>query len=227
MFVHPAKQDFHPNLRMTPKQDASNTFVTISPKILYFGTPVALVTSMNQDGSPNLAPISSFWALGWTITLGLLEDTKTLQNLRIHPDCVVNLPSPDMWRQVEALAPLTGQNPVPEDKKEKFRFEHDKFQAGSFTRMRSEMVSAPRVRECPVHMEAVVRRIHELQGDERLRKLGGGSAVEVEILRVHVRSDFVLKDHYIDPSKWQPLLYNFRHYFGLGEELGSTFRAEV
>lgn len=182
---------------------------------------------MKLDGSSNLAPISSFWALGWTLTLGLLEDTKTLENLRKCPDCVVNLPFPDMWRQVERLAPLTGRNPVPEDKREKFRFEHDKFEAGSFTRIPSETVWAPRVKECPVHMEAVVRKIHELKGDERLRNLGGGSAVEVEMLRVHVRREFVLKEHYIDPSKWQPLLYNFRHYFGLGEELGSTFRAEV
>lgn len=113
---------------MNTKQDGSGAFVTISPKILYFGTPVALITSVNPDGSSNLAPISSFWVLGWTMTLGLLEDTKTLANLRNCPDCVVNLPSPDMWRQVEALAPLTGQNPVPEDKK-KFRFERDKFQA--------------------------------------------------------------------------------------------------
>jgi hypothetical protein len=51
-------------------------FATIQPKILYFGTPVALVSSMNRDGSPNLAPISSFWALGWTITLGLLAETQ-------------------------------------------------------------------------------------------------------------------------------------------------------
>jgi flavin reductase (DIM6/NTAB) family NADH-FMN oxidoreductase RutF len=48
----------------------------------------------------------------------------------------------------------------------------------------------------------------------------------VEILRVHVRRDFIIDDHYIDPAKWQPLIYNFRHYFGLGKELGSTFRAE-
>jgi flavin reductase (DIM6/NTAB) family NADH-FMN oxidoreductase RutF len=48
----------------------------------------------------------------------------------------------------------------------------------------------------------------------------------VEILRVHVRRDFIIDDHYIDPAKWQPLIYNFRHYFGLGKELGTTFRAE-
>ena len=59
------------------------------------------------------------------------------------------------------------------------------------------------------------------------KSLGGGASVEVEILRVHIRSDFVLKENYINPGKWKPLVYNFRHYFGLGQELGSTFRAEV
>jgi flavin reductase (DIM6/NTAB) family NADH-FMN oxidoreductase RutF len=209
------------------KQDEQLAFATITPKILYFGTPIALISSINEDGTPNLAPISSFWVLGWTMTLGLLTETKTLQNLEKRPECVVNLPSPDMWRQVEAIAPLTGQNPVPGDKSDKFRFEKDKFAVGDFTPWASETVSAARVKECPVQMEAITRNIHRLKGDSRLQKLGGGAAVEVEILRVHVREDFVLKENYVDPEKWQPLIYNFRHYFGLGEELGSTFRAEV
>ena len=34
---------------------------TIDPAILYFGTPVVLVSSTNEDGSPNLAPMSSAW----------------------------------------------------------------------------------------------------------------------------------------------------------------------
>src|SRR5690348_12182427 len=111
--------------------DRELPFATIEPNILYFGNPVALISSLNEDGSSNLAPISSFWALGWTMTLGLLTETKTLANLEKRPECVVNIPSPEMWRQVEALAPLTGQNPVPEKKREKFRFEKDKFAAGS------------------------------------------------------------------------------------------------
>jgi flavin reductase (DIM6/NTAB) family NADH-FMN oxidoreductase RutF len=37
---------------------------TMDPVILYFGTPVALVSSTNEDGSPNLAPMSSAWWLG-------------------------------------------------------------------------------------------------------------------------------------------------------------------
>jgi flavin reductase (DIM6/NTAB) family NADH-FMN oxidoreductase RutF len=68
---------------METKRDKNPSFVTVHPKILHFGTPVALVSSMNADGTSNLAPISSFWAPGLTLTLGLLEDTKTLENWRI------------------------------------------------------------------------------------------------------------------------------------------------
>jgi flavin reductase (DIM6/NTAB) family NADH-FMN oxidoreductase RutF len=210
------------------RRDCNETdFATIEPKILYFGTPVALVSSMNRDGSPNLAPISSFWALGWTITLGLLTETQTLKNFRMCPDCVINLPSPDMWEQVERIAPLTGQNPVPQKKVSQFRFEPDKFRVAGFSTIPSEMVAAPRVLECPVHLEARVLKIHELEGEPRLQGLGGGAAVEVEVKRVHVRRDFVTGGHYIAPDRWQPLIYNFRHYFGLGQELGKTFRAEI
>jgi flavin reductase (DIM6/NTAB) family NADH-FMN oxidoreductase RutF len=202
-------------------------FKTITPSILYFGNPVAIVSSINPDGSPNLAPISSFWGLGWTMVLGLLRDTQTLDNLHRQPDCVVNVPSPDLWEAVERLAPLTGKNPVPSEKSAKFRFERDKFAAAGLTPQASESVKAPRVRECPVQLEATVNHTHMLQGEPRLNKLGGGAAVEVRILKAHVRSDFILRDNYVNPEKWQPLIYNFRHYFGLGAELGKTFRAEI
>jgi flavin reductase (DIM6/NTAB) family NADH-FMN oxidoreductase RutF len=201
-------------------------FRTIEPKILYFGTPVALISSLNEDESTNLAPISSFWALGWTLMLGLLDETKTAENLQRHPECVVNLPAPDLWQKVEALAPLTGKNPVPEIKAKQFRFEADKFTASGLTPMGSELVLPARAKECSVHMEARVNRLHPMGGD-RLRQIGGGVAAEVEIIRVHAASELIVGDSYIDPQQWSPLIYNFRHYFRLAEnELGKTFRAE-
>ena len=201
-------------------------FRTIEPKILYFGTPVALISSLNEDGSTNLAPMSSFWALGWTLMLGLLDETKTAENFARHPECVVNLPSPEMWREVEKLAPLTGKDPVPEIKQKQFRYEPHKFEVAGLTPLASEAVQPMRAEECPVHMEARVRKLHKLEG-EKLAQLGGAVAAEVEILKVHVASELVIDDHYVDPGKWSPLVYNFRHYFRLGEsELGKTFRAE-
>jgi flavin reductase (DIM6/NTAB) family NADH-FMN oxidoreductase RutF len=204
-----------------------NDFITIQPTILYFGTPVGLVSTLNPDGSPNLAPISSFWAFGWTMTLGLLGETQTLKNLKARPECVINLPSPDLWEPVERLAPLTGLNPVPERKKSQFRFEPDKFRVAGFAMIPSETIEPSRVKECPVQMEASVQKIFDLAGDGRLQDLGGGAAVETQIRRVHARKNVVTQGHSIAPDKWQPLIYNFRHYFGLAEELGKTFRAEL
>lgn len=204
----------------------NTSFRTIEPKILYFGTPVALISSLDEDGTTNLAPLSSFWALGWTLMLSLLDETKTAENFARHPECVINLPSPEMRQQVEKLAPLTGKDPVPEIKARQFRFEKDKFGAASLTPIASEVVRPQRAAECPIQMEARVHRLHLMSG-QKLVELGGGITAEVEILRVHASEEFIQGDNYIDPTKWSPLIYNFRHYFRLAEtELGKTFRAE-
>ena len=76
-------------------------------------------------------------------------------------------------------------------------------------------------------MEARVTHLQCMQG-AKLNELGGGISAEVEILRVHVSEEFITGEHHIDPQKWSPLIYNFRHYFRLAEtELGKTFRAQV
>lgn len=199
----------------------------VEPKILYFGTPVALVSSLNDDGSTNLAPISSFWALGWTMSLGLLDETKTAENLAVHAECVVNLPAPSMWTMVEKLAPLTGKDPVPDLKAKQFRTEKDKFAASGFSRLKSDIVKPARALECPVQMEARVLDLHVMAG-EKLKRLGGGIVATIEILRVHADEQFLMSDDsdHIDPNKWSPLVYNFRHYYHLADrELGKTFRA--
>jgi flavin reductase (DIM6/NTAB) family NADH-FMN oxidoreductase RutF len=53
----------------------------IWPSILYFGTPVALVTTLNTDGTPNIGPMSSAWALGYVVVMGWESTAHTLANL--------------------------------------------------------------------------------------------------------------------------------------------------
>ena len=198
-------------------------FRVVAPKILYFGTPVVLISTCNEDGSANLAPMSSAWALGYSILLGLGARGKTAENLARGGECVLNLPSDDLWQAVERLAPLTGKNPVPDEKlASAFRYERDKFGAACLTPMPSDLVAPPRVAECPLHLEAVVRDIRPIGGAE-----SGTLAVEVEVVRVHARAEIVLGERHISPATWRPLIYNFRHYFGLGQELGKTFRSET
>ena len=50
--------------------------IQIEPAILYFGTPVVLIGSTNEDGSFNLAPMSSAWWVGWRCMLGLARNSK-------------------------------------------------------------------------------------------------------------------------------------------------------
>lgn len=50
--------------------------VCVEPSILYFGTPVVLICTENEDGTANLAPMSSAWWLGWRCTLGLSANSR-------------------------------------------------------------------------------------------------------------------------------------------------------
>lgn len=194
----------------------------IQPKILYFGTPVVLITSRNEDDTPNLAPMSSAWALGWTVILGLGTDGKTFENLSQRGECVLNFPSDNMWAAIERLATLTGKSPVPLHKQAQFRCEKDKFSAAGLSPVPSERVSVPRVAECPLQMEGLVRNVHLLGGEEK-----DVAAVEVEIVQVYAHENIVHSPNHISPQMWRPLIYSFRHYFGLGKELGKSFRSQT
>lgn len=196
--------------------------ILLEPRILYFGTPVALISTLNDDCTSNLAPMSSAWALGHSIVLGLGGLGKTLENIARSLECVINLPTDSMWTVVEKLAPLTGKNPVPPQKMSEFRFEKDKFGAAGLTPIPSLKVRPPRVKECPLQMEAKVAQIVGI-GDEP----GEAAAVEVRVVAVHAHPSLVFDRNHINPAAWRPLIYNFRHYFGLGNEMGKTFRAEV
>ncbi|MEH2593410.1 hypothetical protein V1278_000323 [Bradyrhizobium sp. AZCC 1577] len=63
--------------------------IQIEPAILYFGTPVVLIGSTNEDGSFNLAPMSSAWWVGWRCMLGLAANSKTTENMIRTGECVL------------------------------------------------------------------------------------------------------------------------------------------
>lgn len=208
----------------TTPRSAAGEHQGIWPSILYFGTPVALITTLNDDGTPNIEPMSSAWALGYVVVMGWESTAHTLANLKRERECVINLPGPDLAEQVEALAPLTGRNPPAPHKADTFRYEPRKFQAAGLTPIAAETVKPPRIAECPLHLEAKVTAIHEpatRPDGEHFR------IVETHVQRVHALTSIVKPATiHIDPRQWSPLLYVFRHYFGTGEEIGRSFRAE-
>src|ERR1700730_12915891 len=128
---------------------------TTNPAILYFGTPVVLVSSINPAGSANLAPMSSAWWLGWRCMLGFGMRSATQQNILRTGECVLNLPSAAMAAIVDRLALTSASDPVPEYKqKVGYRHVADKFDRAGLTQVASEFVAAPRALECPIQLEA-------------------------------------------------------------------------
>jgi len=201
------------------------TFKTIEPKILYFGTPVALITTMDSEGHTNIGPMSSVWALGWTLLIGLETGSKTYRNLMEQKECVVNFPPSLLFERIEKIANLTGVNPVPKYKKDRYKYDSDKFKSGGFTGISSELVNPPRVAECQLQFEAVLKNVLQINDDPM--EASNVAAVEVRVLKVHADERLIVDGKHIDPTKWNPLIYNFRHYYGLGSELGKTFKAEI
>ena len=120
--------------------------INVSPSILYFGTPVVLISTRNLDGTTNVAPMSSAWWLGWSCMLGFGAHSKTPQNLQRTRQCTINLPSVAQVSGVDRLARLTGSDPVPPGNQAKgYQFCSDKFAASGFSEAAAELVAAPLV----------------------------------------------------------------------------------
>jgi flavin reductase (DIM6/NTAB) family NADH-FMN oxidoreductase RutF len=210
---------------------------TIEPSILYLGTPVVLITTRNEDGTINVAPMSSAWFLGWSCMIGLASGSETPRNLLREQECVLNLPSVHQVDAVNRLAKTTGSNPVPPSKLARgYRYVKDKLGVAGLTSLPSERVQAPRIAECPIQLEAVLQAAHPFGGFEAQRAFGDSlekariSAFELKIVRVHVDENLLLagKKNHIDSDKWKPIIMSFARFYGLrdGQILSSTL-AEI
>jgi len=205
------------------------THEVIDPAILYFGTPVVLLSTVSAAGAVNLMPMSSAFWLGHTGVLGMGTRSQTYRNLADTGECVLNLPSAALVSQVNRLALTTGRDPVPAGKADAgYKYEPDKFGRAGLTPVPADTVRAPRAAECPVNLEARVADIYELEKDDT-GKGAGTVAVEVAITRVHVHPDIRPPgtENRIDPDAWRPLIMSFQHFYGLGDRLHPSKLATI
>lgn len=201
----------------------------ITPAILYMGTPVVIISTENPDGTANLAPMSSAWWLGQRCMLGLATGSQTTLNLQRTKQCVLNLPSDDIVAAVNRLAKTTGREDMSAFKQATgYRYVHDKFRAAGLTPMPSDLVSPPRVAECPVQMEASLVQVRGLEDDDAERK-GRLFGLEVQVLRVHAEDKVIQAGNRnrIDADQWRPLMMSFQHFYGLGKRLETSTLAEI
>lgn len=199
------------------------------PPILYFGTPVVLISSVNEDASYNLAPISSIFWLGWRCMIGISAFSQSTKNILREKTCVLNLPSEKEVAAVNRLALLTGTKDVPEGKRQKgYRYEPDKFGVSGLTPIPSLTVAAPRVQECPVQLEAEFIDLHPLADDDPQQR-GRIFTIELRIKKVHAAPTILMEGYAnrIDPNAWRPLIMSFQQFYGLGPNLQESTLATI
>jgi flavin reductase (DIM6/NTAB) family NADH-FMN oxidoreductase RutF len=159
--------------------------------------PVALVSTIDANGVPNLAPFSFFTGVGsnpptvlfcpvvrsHSIAAGALPDLRkdTLRNVEETGEFVINVVS----EAIAAAANQTAAEVPPEV---------DEFVLSGLTPLASEVVRPARVAESPAQMECKL-----LQVIYTNREPGGGVVVLGEIVRFHVRKDLV-EDFRVDPA---------------------------
>jgi len=152
--------------------------------------PIALVSSLSEDGIPNLTPFSFFNAFGSNPPIvafsparrgrdGSLKDTYN--NLVKTRECVVQSVTYDMVEQISLAS--TEYSP-----------DVNEFEKSGLTPVDSDLVKPKRVKESPFQMECKVRDVMSY-GE------GGGSAniFICEVLKFHVAED-IFKNGIIHPD---------------------------
>jgi len=155
--------------------------------------PIALVSTLDRDGVPNLAPFSFFCGVGSAPPTLLFcpalrssgdepsPRKDTLRNVEETGEFVVNV----VTDQIAAAANATAAEVPPEV---------DEFKLAGLTPLPSTMVRPPRVAESPAHMECKLMQVIYTS-----RKPSGGVIVLGEIVRFHIREELI-DGFRIDPA---------------------------
>ncbi|KAJ5279333.1 hypothetical protein N7478_004705 [Penicillium angulare] len=213
---------------------STTTSRIISPPIFYWGTPVVLITTENEDGRPNIAPMSSAWWLGNRCMLGLAAGSQTTSNLIRTKQCVLNLASDNMAEAINTLARTTGSKDILTatqangfKRMNGYKYVANKFGHSGLTPEASDLVRPPRIAECPAQMEAELKGIHEMMQDAGGKRI---FALEVKVVRTHVHEKICMEGYAnrIDPDKWRPLIMSFQELYGLADKKTSkSILAEI
>jgi flavin reductase (DIM6/NTAB) family NADH-FMN oxidoreductase RutF len=154
--------------------------------------PIALVSTVDADGNPNLSPFSFFNVFSANPPIAIFSPARrgrdnttkhTFENAKVHKECVINIVNYDMVQQM-SLASCEYPKGVSE------------FEKAGFTPVASDLVRPYRVAESPVQLECKVLEVIAT-GTEG----GAGNLVVCEVVCMHINDEVLDADGKIDPHK--------------------------
>ena len=154
--------------------------------------PIAFASTVNENGSPNLAPFSFFNVFSANPPIlifsparsGRNNTTKdTYNNVKVVPEVVINVVNYDIVHQMSlASSPYApGVN---------------EFEKAGFTAVKSDLVKPFRVGESPVQFECKVNEVVELGN-----KGGTGNLIISEVVKIHINEAVLDANGMIDQHK--------------------------
>ncbi|NND78011.1 MAG: flavin reductase family protein [Flavobacteriales bacterium] len=154
--------------------------------------PIALASTINENGDPNLAPFSFFNVFSTVPPIlvfsparrGRDNTTKhTYENAKATKECVINVVTYDIVQQT-SLSSTEYAEGVSE------------FEKAGFTPVPSDIVAPYRVKESPVQFECIVKDIIEM-GDHG----GAGNLIMCEVVKMHIDESILDEEGRIDQRK--------------------------
>tara|TARA_B100000575_G_C23099784_1_gene634477 strand:+ start:441 stop:1343 length:903 start_codon:yes stop_codon:yes gene_type:complete len=154
--------------------------------------PIALVSTIDNEGRPNLSPFSFFNVFSANPPIAIFSPARrvrnnttkhTLKNAASTKEVVINVVSFPIVEQT-SLSSTEYKEGVNE------------FIKSGLTSIESIQVKPYRVKESPVQMECIVKNIISL-GEEG----GAGNLVVCEIVKMHISKNILNEHHQIDPNK--------------------------
>jgi flavin reductase (DIM6/NTAB) family NADH-FMN oxidoreductase RutF len=176
---------------------------SLPPSAMLLPTPVVLVTCIDEKGKPNIITLA--WA-------GVVNSDPPMIGISIRPsrysyacvkktgEFVVNLPSAEMVRKVDACGVLSGK-------------ETNKFASMGWKAIPAQKVKPPLIEECAVQMECEVKEVISLGSHDLF--LG-------QVVALHVKEEIQKEKDQIDIAKALPMVYcpGPREYWSLGQYIG-------
>lgn len=171
--------------------------------------PIGWISSVNKEGIANLAPFSFFNAVSYTPPQVMFAATgsheegglkDSVQNIHDTGEFVVNLATYPLKDAVN-LSSIAAPN------------DQDEFSIAGLEKDDSKLISVPRVRESPVHLECRYIQTVELPSAS---PTSPNLVIFGEVIGVHIQDDMI-KDGLVDMTALQPLSrLGYKDYAGLG-----------
>jgi flavin reductase (DIM6/NTAB) family NADH-FMN oxidoreductase RutF len=179
---------------------------SLGPKTLAYPTPTWIVGSYDARGRPN--GMTAAWAGICCsdppcVAVSLRKATYSHGSISARRAFTVSVPSADQVKAADYFGITSGRDT-------------DKFAATGWTAVRSELVDAPYVAECPLVLLCKVVHVFEL---------GLHTQFVGQILDVLGDEAVLDADGMPDISKLQPIIFSpgSRQYHGVGAPLGRAF----